>query len=152
MLTTEFNLKTLRALDIFEPLRDSELELLRPALTVRTCSIGDILMDEGTEGNELFILLVGQVKVVMDFQLPTEAVVNIIEPVETFGEIALLTGEPRSATVVATDTCRFLTLHREGLESVLLDNPNICLAMLKAAYRRIKAQGRRLKAAQRTPS
>ena len=146
MLTSDFNLSTLRALDIFEPLADAELEYLRPALTVRTCSIGDVIMQEGTPGEELFILLVGQVKAVVDFQLSTETVVNILEPMEMFGEMALLTGAPRSATVVATDTCRFLTLHREGLESILIENPRICLALLKDAYRRIDRQTLRAKA------
>jgi len=145
MLTPEFNLSTLRALKIFEDLSDEELELLRPALSVRVCSIGDVIMEEGSPGQELFILLVGQAKAVIDFQAPTETIVNTLEPVEIFGEMALLTGELRSASVVATDTCRFLTLHREGLEAVLLDNPRICLTLLRDAYRRIK----RLSAIQR---
>ena len=138
MLTPEFNLNTLRALEIFAHLTDEELELLRPALSVRVCSIGDVIMEEGSPGQELFVLLVGQAKAVIGFQEPTETVVNTLEPVDIFGEMALLTGEPRSATVVATDTCRFLTLDREGLETVLLDNPRICLTLLRDAYSRIK--------------
>ncbi len=135
MLSKEFNLATLRALDLFAPLSDEELEFLRPELAVRTASIGDLIMEAGTPGDELYILLVGEVKVIHGFRTNAEKVVATVHPVGIIGEMALLTGAPRSASVVATDTCRFLTLRRDGLESVLQTYPSVCLALLRHAYR-----------------
>ena len=102
MLSKEFNLSTLRALELFAPLTDTELEFLRPQLAVRSVSIGDVLMEAGTPGDELYILLVGEVKVIQGFRTPLETVVATLQPIAVFGEMALLTGELRSATVVAT--------------------------------------------------
>lgn len=137
MLSGDFNLATLRAVQVFAPLSDEELELLRPALSIRECAIGDVLMAEGEPGDELYVLLSGEVKVVAGHRTDEEAVVATMSPVEVFGEISLLSGEPRSATVLATDTCRFLTLTQRGLEDVLLEHPSICLTLLHDAYRRL---------------
>ncbi len=135
MLSKEFNLATLRALDLFAPLTDQELEFLRPELGVRTASVGDVIMEAQTPGDELFILLVGEVKVIHDYRSASEKVVATVHPIGLFGEMALLTGAPRSATVVATDTSRFLTLRRDGLESVLHTYPSVCMSLLRHAYR-----------------
>jgi len=145
MLTSEFNLATLRALEIFAPLSDEELEWLRPALGVLTLNLGDVVMEQGTEGDELYVLLVGEAKVVTDWRTPEETVIARIEPIDILGEMALLTGQPRSATVVATETSRFLTLTREGLNQVLLEHPTVCMSLLRAAYMRIYQMDERVR-------
>ena len=142
MLHEQFRLSTLRALPIFEPLSDDELEHLRPALTVRTCSVGDVVVEEGTPGDELYVLLVGEAKVVRSHRQPHEKIIAVLNPIEVFGEMALLTGELRSASVIATDTCRLLSLTREALEAVLMQHPSVCLTLLRDAYRRMKLMSR----------
>lgn len=137
MVSEAFNITTLRALDIFAPLSDAELEHLRPAVTIEDHNIGDVILREGDEGDAMWVLLVGEVKVVKGHRTQEERVLAVIEPVRVFGEMALVRGSTRSATVVATDSCRFLRLHREALEGVLLRHPAVCLALLKEAYRRI---------------
>lgn len=137
MVDAAFRIETLRALDLFGPLSADELESIRPAVRVRTCSTGDIIMQEGTLGDELFILLIGQVRVVKNHRTLEEAVIATLEPLEEFGEMSLLSGGLRTATVIATDTCRFLTLTREALEGVLLAHPETCVALLRHAYSRI---------------
>lgn len=145
MLSKEFNLATLRALPLFSPLTDTELEVLRPELAVRIASVGDVLMASGTPGDELYILLLGQVKVIHNYRMANETVAATLEPIAVFGEMALLTGEPRSATVIATEPSRFLTLRRDGLESVLLTYPSVCLSLLRDAYRRLSDVNSRLR-------
>lgn len=145
MLSSEFKLSTLRAHDLFAPLTDLELEVMRPALSVRTASVGDVIMESGAPGDELCVLLVGEVKVVKDFRLPTEAVAATLAPMAVFGEMALLTGDPRSATVIATEPSRYLSVRREGLETVLLTYPSVCLTLLRDAYRKISELNARLR-------
>ena len=50
MLGEQFDIQTLRALPLFSPLSDEELELLRPALTVESRNVGDVLIEEGDIG------------------------------------------------------------------------------------------------------
>jgi CRP-like cAMP-binding protein len=137
VVTETFNLSTLRALDLFAPLSDEQLELLRPAINIHHASVGDVLMKEGTAGDELFIILLGECKVIKGHRTVDETVVARLRQKAVFGSMALLAGKPRSASVLATDTCRLLTLSREGLYSMLLENPRACLALLKAAHERV---------------
>ncbi|MFT5432821.1 MAG: CRP-like cAMP-binding protein, partial [Myxococcota bacterium] len=108
-----------------------------PALTVRMHNVGDVVMTQDTEGDELYVLLVGEAKVITDWRTDAETVIATLSPVDLVGEMALLTGRRRSATVIATDTCRFLSLTRAGLNQVLLDHPSVCMSLLRAAYMRI---------------
>jgi CRP-like cAMP-binding protein len=137
MLSESFNIQTLRAVKLFSPLSDDELEHIRPALTIRDCNIGDILMQEGEIGDDLYVLLGGEVKVVAGHRTEAETVLSTMEPIEVFGEMSLLSDAPRSATIIATDTCRFIVVTKEALENVLLEHPAICLALLHDAYRRL---------------
>ena len=63
---------------------------------------------------------------------------------DVFGVMALITGELRSATVVARENCSFVTLSRNSLESVLLAHPSVCLAILRDAYGKLRAINLRL--------
>lgn len=139
MLDRSFNLAALRALPIFAPLGDDELEHLRLVLSVSSRSVGDLVIEEGSPGSELFVLLDGEAKVIKGHRRADERVLATLRPIETIGEMALLTDRPRSATVVATATCRLLTLTRQGLFDVLLTHPSICVTLLQDAYRRIAA-------------
>ena len=138
MVSANFNLATLRAIPMFSTLRDDELEVLRQGLSVSTVSVGDTVMQKGDAGGTLFVLLSGQVKVVGAHRQPDEHVLNVLDPIEVFGEMSLLTGDPCSATVIATDFCHMLTLNRETLESILVQNPSVCISLLRDAYSRIR--------------
>ncbi len=140
MVSEAFNITTLRALDIFAPLSDEELAFLRPAVSIEDRSIGDVILTEGAEGDAMWVLLVGEVKVVKAHRTPEERVLSVLQPVRVFGEMALVGRATRSATVIATDSCRFLRLTREALECVVLRHPEACSALRRAAYRRLGDQ------------
>jgi CRP-like cAMP-binding protein len=138
MLSPSFDITALRAVPLFSPLSDEELELLRTALSVRTLSLGDVAVVEGTPADELFILLSGEVKVVKNHRRDDERVIAVLGPVEAFGEMSILSGEPRWATVIATEPSRFLTLSKDALESVLLKQPQVALTLLRDAFARLR--------------
>ena len=138
MLSSAFDVQTLRAIPLFSPLSDEELELLRPHLAIRTLSVGDLAFSEGMPGDELYVLLSGEVKVIKSHRLPTETVIAVFGPVEAFGEMSLLTGDQRSATVIATEPSRFLTLTKEAFERMLHTHPGVGITLLRDAYARLK--------------
>lgn len=137
MLDDSFNLSALRALPIFAPLSEAELDYLRPVLSVTSHGPGDVVIEEGTPGSELYVLVDGECRVERNRGRPDQRLVATLKPVEIFGEMALLTGNPRFASVVATTDCRLLTLTQAGFHEVLLTHPPICIALLQDAYRRI---------------
>ena len=138
MVSENFNLATLRAIPMFSALKDEELNILRAGLSVATVSVGETIMTEAAAGGMLYVLLSGQVKVVAAHRTPDERVLNVLEPIEVFGEMSLLTDGPCSATVVATDFCHLLTLTRESLKTTLVQNPSVCFSLLRDAFNRIR--------------
>ncbi len=144
MVSSAFDMSTLRAVALFAPLSDDELELLRPVLHVEDASVGTILIREGDPAVKMFVLLQGEVRVVTAHGTERERVVATLSPPEVFGEMALLTTGPCTATVVATDRCRFLSLEREGFESILREQPLVSLTLLKDAYDRLAAMNHQL--------
>ena len=138
MLGEQFDIQTLRALPLFSPLSDEELELLRPALTVESRNVGDVLIQEGDIGETMYVLLLGEVKVVSNHRESSERVVATLKPIESFGDMSLVSGEPRSASVVCTASCRLLALDREGLERGLIQHPAVCLHLLQDAHRKLR--------------
>jgi CRP-like cAMP-binding protein len=119
------------------PLSDEELELICPAVGVVLFSTGDVILTEGDVFEELFIILVGQAKVFRGHRTPDEIVVGVIQPIEVIGEMGALTAQRRSASVVATEMCRALSVSRTVLDEVLLAHPTTCLALLYEAHRRV---------------
>jgi putative ABC transport system ATP-binding protein len=87
----------LKGVDTFKSLTPSELSNIAEKVTRRHYEAGDIVISQGDEGDELFLISEGEVEV--DRQGHEVARLG---PAEFFGELSLISGEPRNATVVAT--------------------------------------------------
>jgi small-conductance mechanosensitive channel/CRP-like cAMP-binding protein len=99
----------LRNVDLFGRSLDSEeLTQLAASMRERSYSAGQSLIRQGDSDHSMFILAEGLVEIMVAMDGRPEVRVARLTPGECFGEMALLTGEPRSATVVAaTDTVAF---------------------------------------------
>jgi CRP-like cAMP-binding protein len=72
-----------------------------------------------------------------------EKTIDVLQPPEIFGEMAILEGAPRSATAVAIDTVKVLEFNRANFEVLMMGNPQIALRLLKLFTKRIYDQKRR---------
>jgi CRP-like cAMP-binding protein len=72
-----------------------------------------------------------------------EKIIDILQPGEIFGEMAILEEAPRSATAIALDSVRALAFNRENFEVLMQGNPQIALKLLKLFTKRIYDQKRR---------
>ena len=138
MLSADFDLNKLRAVSLFTPLSPDALELLRPSLAVAEREVGAVVFEEGAPPTTLWILLDGEVHVIRGRGTDDERLIAVIDPPGEIGDMSVITGEARGATVVTTQASRFLTLSKAGLEDVLLQYPEICLQLLREACRRVK--------------
>jgi len=94
---------------------------------------GDIIVSEGEAGEGLFVLAAGAVKVMVRDGLGRSGTVCRLEEGAFFGEIAALSGAPRSATVVAAGPCEVLELDRKALDEVAARHPRV-RQLLERAY------------------
>jgi CRP/FNR family transcriptional regulator, cyclic AMP receptor protein len=132
-------LTVLRQLKIFEDFSVAELARV-DALTCETrIPAGRTVMAQGQVGREALIVLSGYADVRVD-----GAVVAHIGTGDIAGEMALLDGKPRSATVVAATEMRVLVLDR-GQFSELLRNPRAALAVAGCVSRRLQDAEREIR-------
>ena len=91
---------------------------------------GKVLMEQGEQGREFFVLIEGTVDVIQD-----DRTVKSMGPGEFFGEIALVTKVPRSATVKATSPLRALVISDRAFRALLEHSPEIQLSVLQGPRR-----------------
>ena len=125
--------------DIFQGLGQEIVGLLAAAAQRRLFDGGEILVNEGDDGDSLFVIERGSVRVTKaDREQDGKSVdLAVLEEGAFFGEMSLLTGEPRSATVLAGEHCGVLMLGKKALASTLEADPHIAEELSRAlAFRR----------------
>lgn len=114
----------LNRVSIFAPLSDDETEQLANASKSRVYAPGEAIVRQGKEGNSMFVILSGSVRV----QIPEgsyQKTINRLAKDDFFGEMSLLTGEPRSASVIAEEETEVLQIRKEALKPIFENNPDL---------------------------
>ena len=109
-----------------------------------TFSKGDIIFCEYEPGNNFYFLLEGKVKITKILS-DREKILDILEPGEIFGEMAIIDEGPRSATIVANDDVKALEFNKANFEVLMKSKPELAIKLLKIFANRIYDQKRRLK-------
>ncbi len=128
----------LRHLPLFVDLPVELLELVAVRARRRRVESGAVLCTAGEPGNEFFVVLTGVVRIVAPTARGDEVVAEL-GPGEWFGEMALITGEPRSATVIAASDTTVLVLARSDFQQILAQLPAVGLALSHVLSRRLRA-------------
>ncbi len=115
----------LRASPLLEGLTEDEQLALLHGLDLVSAQPGDILVSQGERGDSLFILASGAVRIYARVAAARPALVCILGEGAFFGEMATLTDEPRSATVIASAASELLKLDRAALHAIGLRHPRI---------------------------
>jgi CRP-like cAMP-binding protein len=96
---------------------------------------GKVLIREGERGREFFVLLEGSAEVTRD-----GGSLNTLGPGDFFGEIALVSHSPRTATVTTTSPVRALVITDRSFQRLLEDAPSMQLKVLQALAERLAPQ------------
>ena len=131
--------ESLKKVQILAALKNDQLENLAKLVTTRTYNKGEIIIRQGDPGTGLFIILNGSVQVTLRTRpgLP-DAKLNVLGKGEAFGEMSLIDGYPRSATITALTETHVVELNRWVFLDALRREPNIAVAMLPVLTRRIR--------------
>jgi CRP-like cAMP-binding protein len=102
---------------------------------------GATLAEEGQPGDTFYVLLQGEAKV----ERGGRKIARLL-PGDFFGEIALIDGGPRTASVIAETPVETLTIHRKRFQKMLEEDPSIVVAMLEELAKRLRSNERSLTA------
>jgi CRP/FNR family cyclic AMP-dependent transcriptional regulator len=116
----------------------SELASLEKCLVRRRYPGGQTLFHMGDEGGSLHFIERGRVKVTIPSYSGEEMILAILGAGELLGELSLLDGEPRSATVQALEATETLCLNREDLLALMRDRFSVVEKILGVLARRIR--------------
>jgi CRP/FNR family transcriptional regulator, cyclic AMP receptor protein len=125
-------LKFLRGVRLFAGFPEPDLVALAESLRERRLRKNQVLFREGDPGDELFIVHHGSVLVSKAIKGRVEQVLDRVSPADFFGEMSLLDGSPRSATVQAEADATLLALNRSGLQRLTDTNPHAAAAFFSA--------------------
>jgi voltage-gated potassium channel len=125
----------LRALPLFAELPDDVMEEVAAQTRRRTVPPGEVLCRVGEPGDAFYVVDSGMVRVLVPTPQGEELVAQL-GPGHWFGEMALITGEPRSATVVATTAVSLLSLHSLDFQILSSRNPEIAETIRRTALER----------------
>ncbi len=109
---------------LFAPLSDEEIQRLASATRSRVYAPGETIVRKGNEGNSMFVIVRGSVNISVPVRGRTE-VINTLREDDYFGEMSLLTGEPRSADVSAVDETEVLQINKKALRPIFENNPTL---------------------------
>jgi CRP-like cAMP-binding protein len=91
---------------------------------------GEVIVQAGDRGNSLYLVLEGRARVVGKSRF--------LRPGDFFGEMALIDGGPRSATIIAASQVRLMMLQRQTFLKALEHNPQIGLAIMETLSERVR--------------
>lgn len=115
----------LRRAELFSILADEQIDRLASEAVSHTYFPEETIVEEGTRGGSLFIITSGAVQVTKRYPRDAEIEVTRLGSGDVIGEMSLLTGEPRSATVVALVQTSVIEVTKENLTPILKEVPEL---------------------------
>jgi CRP/FNR family cyclic AMP-dependent transcriptional regulator len=128
----------LQQIPLFADMPQDQLQSLTGALERRIYRKGQIILHQGDPGDSLFVVVSGRVRIYTLSSEGHELSVWICDEGDFFGEMALLTGEPRSAYAQAMQHTDVLILNRQAFRSFLLANPLAAIHTIEALSQRLR--------------
>ena len=121
----ESHISALAAIDLFANLSEDEQRTLAASARLAPFSPREVITRQGAKAHWLYVLLKGSATVRVSAEGGEERQVAVLEAPNFFGEMALMTGQPREATVIARDEVQCLRVDRKDLEGIIKRRPEI---------------------------
>ena len=137
MIQDDKKLVLLRHAEFFHGVDTSEMQLIAEQMTEQSYADGDVVVREGDPGDRMYLLVTGTMHVYVerDSKIITY---SRLQAGECFGEMALIDGAPRSATVQAETPSFCLTLSKEAFLDLLQQHPQVALRIMKDMILRLR--------------
>jgi small-conductance mechanosensitive channel/CRP-like cAMP-binding protein len=121
----EAHMAALAAIDLFTNLSEDEQRILAASARMAPFSPREVITRQGATAHWLYVLMKGRAAVRVTSVDGDERQVAVLEAPNFFGEMALMTGQPREATVIAETEVECLRVDRKDFESIIKNRPEI---------------------------
>lgn len=138
------DISLLRRVPLFEVLKDDDLEAIARVTITRGYDKDQVIILAEEEGDALFIIASGQVKVSIVSEDGREVILSLLGEGAVFGELSLLDGKPRSANVVATEDTELYMVRRTDFLQLVYKVPQIAVGLLAELAARLRKTDRKI--------
>jgi len=138
------SLVVLRNVPLFSGLEEQELERLSRVAVRRRAGRGDQVVRSGESADALLILLTGRAKVTNFDEEGREIILAWLGPGEFFGEMGLIDGSARSASVVAVENCELLAIGKQEFQRCMQENFQVAQKLMQILVRRLREADRNI--------
>ncbi len=124
--------EALRRVTMFQALDECDLGTLAEVARQTTAERGEIIVNQGSKGESLYVVVSGQIRVYLSDETGKEVILGLEGPGAIFGEISVLDGELRSASVAAMKRTELLKIEGQAFRQLLQTNARLALAVIAA--------------------
>jgi CRP/FNR family transcriptional regulator/CRP/FNR family cyclic AMP-dependent transcriptional regulator len=130
---------------LFEGLSEQECEAIYHVMIQKKYATDQVIVHEDDrESQSFFVIIAGKVNVAVLSDEGKQTILATLERGDFFGEMAILDGEPRSASVIAGQQCELLALYRKTLMDLMKKYPQIAIRMLVTMSRRLRRSNKHI--------
>ena len=137
-MTTLAGKMMLQRSPLFLGLPGPSLDRIAGLAVQRSFRAGEIVFSQGDPGDALYAVVAGRIRISSGTEDGREISLNIMEPGDTFGEIALLDGGTRTATATASEPSELVSIRRDHFAALLEREPRVALELLKLCGERLR--------------
>ena len=134
----------LKKIPLFSSMSDNDLDAINAVAIEKKYPRDHMILLENDEGDALFIMIRGKVKVATYSESGKEVIYSILNEGDFFGELSLLDGKPRSASVITVEESEVRIIRRPDFFSLLEHHPGIALSLLEVLAARLRRADERI--------
>jgi CRP-like cAMP-binding protein len=127
-----------RKAPLFIALDDESARVLRASMDELRLTRGKVLFSEGDQGDRLYVIVEGKMKLGTVSNDGRENLLSILGPGDMFGELSLFDLGPRASTATAVTDTRLLALKNDDLQQLLRNRPEVAFHLLKSLAQRLR--------------
>jgi CRP-like cAMP-binding protein len=136
----------LKNIPIFSDLEENSLNQILDLGSLKLYAKDEIILNEDDAGTALFVIVKGKVKISRSSKDGKEVILTIMNESDFFGEMAILDGFSRSATVTALEESKLFIVQRNDFLTLLKNHTEVSIALLQELTQRLRAAGMKIKA------
>ncbi|MDN3543410.1 MAG: Crp/Fnr family transcriptional regulator [Roseateles asaccharophilus] len=138
------NLDLIRRVPLFSLLTTDQAQSVADSVVKRRFKRGELIVEQGTKSNALFILLNGRARVLTADNRGREVILAVLQPGDYVGEMSLIDNEPHSATVRAEVQTDMLVLGRQEFARCLPESSSMAYGILRGLVARLRNADRQI--------
>ena len=134
----------LRNVPLFAVLDEAQLRALSGVMTRKSAPKNRSIIKAGDPTDSLYIVIAGRIKVQMSDDEGKEVILAVLGPGDFVGEMGLLDGAPRAASVVTIEQSEFVVIAKEDFNAMLKDNFEIAMVIVRGLVKRLREADRKI--------